>query len=376
MIKAALFDLDGTLLDRVSSLNAFIHDQYDRYYRQLGHIPKEQYVQRFVELDARGYHWKDAVYQQLVSEWNIRDISWEILLEDYISHFKNHCVAFPGLLEMLEELQKTGFILAIITNGPGQLQMDSIRALGIETYFKVIRISGIEGVAKPDPRLFENALSALGMKAHEAVYVGDHPENDITAARAVGMKAVWVKNPYGHAPNADFTISRLQELPALIIEDAITISGFEPQYAEQIIALFYDTVHTVSAADYSAEQLAAWAPEALRQELVERWKASLANNDTFVAWKGGIIVGFSDLAANGKLDRLYVHKDYQRQGVADSLLKKIEQQARSQKVEKLTADVSITAKPFFEHRGFTVIEPQTVQRFGVELKNYRMVKTL
>lgn len=376
MFKAAIFDLDGTLLDRDQSLHSFINAQYERFYDQLGHIPKEQYVQRFIELDARGYRWKDVVYQQLIREFNTTDISWEIMLTDYVSRFKDHCVGFPGLVAMLEALQQNGLKLAIITNGPGQLQMDSIRALGIETYFNVILVSGIEGIAKPDPRLFEKALSALSIKAHEAVYIGDHPENDVAAAQAVGMKAVWIENPHGQSPAADFTIRHLHELPALIAAEAITITGFELQYAEEIIALFYDTVHSVNAADYSAEQLAAWAPETLRKELLERWGASLANNKTFVAWKDGTIVGFSDLAAEGKLDRLYVHKDYQRQGVANRLLKKIEQEACRQQVEELAADVSITAKPFFEHHGFSVIEPQIVKRFGVQLKNYRMSKML
>lgn len=376
MFKAAIFDLDGTLLDRDRSLDFFINNQYDRFYKQLGHISKDQYVQRFIELDARGYRWKDVVYEQLIREFNITGISWEIMLNDYVSRFKDHCVAFPGLLEMLEALQKNGLELAIITNGPGQLQMDSIRALGIERYFNVILVSGIEGIAKPDPRLFEKALSALSIKAHEAVYIGDHPENDVAAAQTVGMKAIWVENPYGHAPNADFIINRLQELPVLIAADEITITEFELRYTEEIISLFYNTVHSVNAADYSSEQLTAWAPETLRQELVERWGASLAINKTFVAWKDGMIVGFSDLAAEGKLDRLYVHKDYQRQGIADKLLEKIEEEARRQQVEELAADVSITAKPFFEHHGFSVIEPQTVERFGVQLKNFRMIKIL
>lgn len=376
MVKAAIFDLDGTLLDRDQSLRAFINSQYERFYDQLGHIPKDLYVQRFIELDARGYRWKDAVYQQLIREFKISGISWEIMLNDYVSRFKDHCVGCQGLIEMLEAMQKKDIQLGLITNGPGQLQLDSIRALGIEMYFNVILVSGIEGIAKPDPRLFEKALSALRIEALDAVYIGDHPENDVAAAQAVGMKAVWVKNSYGHAPDADFTISHLQELPAFIADDAIHISGFELQYAEEIIALFYDTVHSVNAADYSAEQLAAWAPEALRQELVERWGVSLANNNTFVAWKEGSIVGFSDLATEGKLDRLYVHRDYQRQGIADKLLEKIEQEARRQQVEKIAADVSITAKPFFEHHGFSVIEPQTVERFGVQLKNYRMIKML
>ncbi|WP_135505839.1 GNAT family N-acetyltransferase, partial [Planococcus koreensis] len=124
------------------------------------------------------------------------------------------------------------------------------------------------------------------------------------------------------------------------------------------------------------EQLAAWAPEALRQEKVEQWRVSLAENKTFVAWKDGKLAGFADLAADGKLDRLYVHQDYQGRGIAGRLLREIEQEARRQKVVELKVEASITAKPFFEHCGFTVIEPQTIERRGVRLKNYRMAKAL
>jgi putative hydrolase of the HAD superfamily len=71
MITGVLFDLDGTLLDRDSSVKKFIHDQYDRLDRHVGHIPKDEYVARFIELDQRGYVWKDKVYQQLIKEYGI-----------------------------------------------------------------------------------------------------------------------------------------------------------------------------------------------------------------------------------------------------------------------------------------------------------------
>ncbi|MEH7532490.1 HAD hydrolase-like protein, partial [Priestia megaterium] len=62
MIKAVVFDLDGTLLDRDSSLKLFIEDQYKRYSDQVGHIPQKEYISRFIELDNKGYVWKDKVY--------------------------------------------------------------------------------------------------------------------------------------------------------------------------------------------------------------------------------------------------------------------------------------------------------------------------
>ncbi|MDR6123943.1 FMN phosphatase YigB (HAD superfamily) [Bacillus sp. SLBN-46] len=65
MIKAALFDLDGTLLNRDASVQKFLLNQYERLNNWLGHIQKKQYISRFTELECRGYVWKDKVYQQV-----------------------------------------------------------------------------------------------------------------------------------------------------------------------------------------------------------------------------------------------------------------------------------------------------------------------
>lgn len=83
MIKAVIFDLDGTLLNRDESVRKFIDNQYERLNKWVGHIPKEKYITRFIELDNRGYVWKDKVYQQLVGELDITEIPWEGLLQDY-----------------------------------------------------------------------------------------------------------------------------------------------------------------------------------------------------------------------------------------------------------------------------------------------------
>jgi len=61
-------------------------------YKILSHIPKEQYVSRFIELDNHGYVWKDKVYQQLIEEFNICSVTWEELLEDYLDNYKHHCI--------------------------------------------------------------------------------------------------------------------------------------------------------------------------------------------------------------------------------------------------------------------------------------------
>ncbi|MGG0670731.1 HAD family hydrolase [Lederbergia citrisecunda] len=216
MIKAAIFDLDGTLLNRDESVKLFIDKQYDRLHKFVGHIPRERFAARFIDLDNRGYVWKDKVYQQLVDEFEINGITWEELLQDYIGEFKNNCVPFANLIEMLETLKRKNLKLGMITNGRGQFQMDNIVALGIENYFDAILVSEREGIQKPDPQIFERALERLNVSPNVSIFVGDHPVNDVEAAKSVGMIGVWKKDFQWSAVDADFIIDDLAELPLII----------------------------------------------------------------------------------------------------------------------------------------------------------------
>lgn len=215
-IKAVLFDLDGTLLDRDASLVQFVHDQYDRY-TQLLIVEKDVFVQRFIALDNHGYVWKDKVYQQLIAEFSIEGLEWTELLNDYLIGFQKHCVGFPNLLSMLTQLKNDGIKLALVSNGYGQFQNDNFNALGISHLFDEVLISEWEGLRKPDPAIFNRALSKLGVKAEETLFVGDHPENDISASRAVGIRAVWKQNTqYSYEVYADAIINDLEEIIQLV----------------------------------------------------------------------------------------------------------------------------------------------------------------
>lgn len=216
VIKAALFDLDGTLLNRDASVQLFIEQQYERLKAVLGCIPKEQYITRFIQLDKRGYVWKDRVYQQLVEEFHLVHITWEALLQDYLNEFKYSCVPFPNLISMLEQLKRDQLILGMITNGYGQFQMGNIKALAIEQYFDVILVSEWAGMKKPNPQLFLNAIENLNVLPHECVFIGDHPENDVKAAQHVGMKGIWKKDKQWDDVEADALVEDLLEIPIII----------------------------------------------------------------------------------------------------------------------------------------------------------------
>lgn len=136
----------------------------------------------------------------------------------------------------------------------------------------------------------------------------------------------------------------------------------------ELAELFYDTVHTVNAKDYTREQLDAWATGKVN---LEAWNESFQAHHTVVAEMDGKIVGFGDMDETGFLDRLYVHKDYQRCGVATTICDALE---HNTKAAELTTHASITARPFFEKRGYTVVREQQVERRGELLTNFVMRK--
>lgn len=124
------------------------------------------------------------------------------------------------------------------------------------------------------------------------------------------------------------------------------IRKFQHSDINQIVLLFYKTVHSVNAADYSIEQLNAWASKNEIEERMKNWPKSLNNNFSYVVEKNNKIVGFSDMTYKGYLDRLYVHKDFQEQGIATALVNKIEAVARKNNLLKVYTEASITAKFF------------------------------
>ena len=148
----------------------------------------------------------------------------------------------------------------------------------------------------------------------------------------------------------------------------MTIRQYEPADCENLAKLFYETVHTINAKDYSQEQLNVWATDNIDLDV---WNESLSEHYTVVGVENNIIVGFGDIDKSGYLDRLYVHKGYQRQGIATAICNKLEQAV---KVNKIITHASITAKPFFEQRGFKVVKEQQVERNGIALTNYVMEK--
>lgn len=142
---------------------------------------------------------------------------------------------------------------------------------------------------------------------------------------------------------------------------------------EQILQLVYDTIHTINAKDYSKSQLDAWGVENPEKD---KWLESLKHNITFITEINGKIVGFGDLNDKKYIDRLYTHKDYQGLGSASKILSTLEQEAKKLGYTKLYTEASITAKPFFQNRGYKILQSQNKQYNGHVFVNFIMKKNI
>ena len=151
----------------------------------------------------------------------------------------------------------------------------------------------------------------------------------------------------------------------------IELRKYNSRDATATLAVFLAAVTETAARDYSPEQIAAWARPGQR-ELID-WDESRRTLNTYVAILDGNVAGFSDVSAAGYIDMMFVAPRYGRRGVGATLLSFLE---RSTPASVLAADVSITARPFFEAHGFVVEAEQHPRIVGVRMTNFRMTKQL
>ena len=109
----------------------------------------------------------------------------------------------------------------------------------------------------------------------------------------------------------------------------LSIRIYQSSDGKELAELFYNTIHAVNAEDYTEEQLNVWAAGSAD---LKRWNESLSANITYVAVKDDVIVGFGDIDHTGYLDRLFVHKDYQREGIASAICDQLAPAVQGRKI--------------------------------------------
>ncbi len=217
-IKAVLFDLDETILDRSRSLELFLTWEASEFLN-LPFADCERYIERFLELDNNGLGDKTEIYSVLWKEFGLYEQTAAELAANYRNSFSRFCFEKRHVDQAVSVLKSNDYRLGVVTNGPSPFQENNLEALGLTQFFDTVVVSDAVNVRKPDPEIFKVACSNISVDTEHCVFVGDNPEADIQGANNLGMYTVFV--PTRRHPACSFAnkVCRdMRDLPAVVIE--------------------------------------------------------------------------------------------------------------------------------------------------------------
>lgn len=153
-----------------------------------------------------------------------------------------------------------------------------------------------------------------------------------------------------------------------------TIKVAQKSDTTDLMNLFQNTILTINRRDYSQAEVEDWASCGVNPL---KWEGMIETHYFIVALNQQLqIVGFSSITPQGYLHSMYIHKDFQNEGVATLLLEEIERYAAVRQIVRITSEVSITARPFFEKRGYQVEVEQKCKANQLTMTNFVMAKGL
>ena len=215
-----VFDLDDTLVDRGAAFIRVTGSFYEAYLRGSGLVTREEAVGRMVGWDEDGYAERKGMFVRWIREWPWVGLDVGGLMRWYQTEMERQVRPDGEVNGFLAWLNEERVPWGIVTNGRSGLQRATCRAAGLEGLAPFIIVSEEAGYGKPDPRIYGDALRAMGIAAPEQVmFVGDNPRTDIDGAKGFGMRAAWVRRgreyPSG-LRRPDHVIDRVVEVRGLV----------------------------------------------------------------------------------------------------------------------------------------------------------------
>jgi putative hydrolase of the HAD superfamily len=229
--RALLFDLDDTIVRESAGNENLWAEMCDAFAARAG---AEAHALHTAVLAARDWFWDDlarekrgrlampwarrAVAEEAFRRLGLRNLAVAHALGDAFTRTRSERMHFfPGARETLLALRARGHRLALLTNGGALFQREKVERFELAPLFDIVLVEGELGFGKPDPRVFERALRALGAAPHEALMTGNDLRSDVFGAKRAGLRAVWVDHaregvPAGAPAQPDRVVSAIAEL--------------------------------------------------------------------------------------------------------------------------------------------------------------------
>ena len=220
VVQGLLFDLDNTLVDREAAFLRVAVEFYGQFHSAMSSLTRDEAVAMMVRWDCDGYANREAMFAKWLCEWPDTGLSIDALVEWYRTEKERQVEPDIQVNAFLANLNNRQVPWGIVTNGNAVVQRNTCRAAGIDQLAPFIIVSEEAGYAKPDPRIFRDALKATGLAApQQVVFVGDNPSTDIAGAMGFGMNTAWVRRdrqyPEGLQP-PDYVINSVSELRSVV----------------------------------------------------------------------------------------------------------------------------------------------------------------
>ena len=217
---AILFDLDNTLFDREAAFRGVAEDFYAEFLASSAPLGRDEAVALMVAWDDDGYSDRQEMRERWLAEWPEADLDLDAFNGWYRQVMARRSLPDAAVNSLLAQLNHAGLPWGIVTNGNGPNQRAKCEAAGLEPLTHFIIVSEEQGYAKPDPRIYQDAMSALGLASPDGVlFVGDNPVTDIDGARAFGMRTAWVSRGRqfpADLRSPDYVVERVLDLAGVL----------------------------------------------------------------------------------------------------------------------------------------------------------------
>ena len=238
--KAIFFDFGGTLMDYESDMRAHMEimrtfrDRYgvadsveelttqlNRFIRSLNRNPVDADMMLGREIIRLSF---GQMLDSLNLTFHKEDLEW--FRQQYWEKHRLHITLYPEAKDVLRSMWETGLHVGLISDIDHDFMLDQLTRLGIIEFFDSLTSSEEAGVWKPNPRIFELALSKAECTGSEAIHIGDNFERDIQGGKNMGMATVWFPNDSDASSDVpDYTIQNLNEILTIVRDFGISLDA-------------------------------------------------------------------------------------------------------------------------------------------------------